>query len=351
VIIGYPVYGFGKYLVTIENLVHPEKSINFYWNTLDSKCGQDSVFGMNYHTDIYFGYFVTQDSTYVEITGTDLPNLHETINTNQQFKEITVWKAFFGRNEPVEKNFYARSTPFPINPNFVSTTLETYYLRNLVLGTTVILDTVYKNTGNSDRYGYNTVITYPRNYYTNPPIPSGLNDSGNTFTTPAYVYFDDNNNEIDGIKLTVDSSDKIILKRNKKLWVCGLAFQFGGDTILFRSGSELEKEINSKICTFYGGVLIDSGCNSIWNPNSELHSYENSTIVFAGQNHSVNNGGKVIVDNLGNMKIGDNSTVTFDGAGTYLKLNPNSIVKLGANAKIKFTNGAYRMQTELHFQQ
>lgn len=39
-----PVYGFNKYLITFYNIYHPERTINFYYNTLDSKLGCDTVF-------------------------------------------------------------------------------------------------------------------------------------------------------------------------------------------------------------------------------------------------------------------------------------------------------------------
>jgi hypothetical protein len=60
-------YGFNKYLVTFENINNPNKSISFYWNTLDSKAGARQILGRRYSADWSFNYIDLDSETYVEI--------------------------------------------------------------------------------------------------------------------------------------------------------------------------------------------------------------------------------------------------------------------------------------------
>jgi hypothetical protein len=100
-------------------------------------------------------------------------------------------------------------------------------------------------------------------------------------------------------------------------------------------------EANAQLNACRGGKILDYGAIANWNPNSFSHIFEKAELAYLGTSHTVNNGGHIEIDGQATLKVGDNSTVTFDGAGTYLKLNSNSIIQLGTNAKIKFTNGAY----------
>jgi len=335
------VYGFGKYLIKFENFNNPGKNISFIFNTLDSKSGMDSVInGRPYHSDWNISYYDTLNTAFVTIDNGDTTGNYRYIDTvflGEYNREINYWYAYWRINSPLERKFYARTTPFPLNPFLITLENELY---DVQIGTTIIFDTVYRNFGDTDRFGYNTVENNgPNNYYFNPPIPGYTPDKrGNTFTTPAYFYSLQQMRY--GMKITAISPDTIILKKNKYLWIAGQDYQNGGDTLLLLSGSTVIQETGSQLNTYNGGIIIDSGCSRNWFSNSSQRICYRSELIFAGLEHLINNNSFIQIDSLAKFRLGNNTTVTFDGAGTYLKLNPNANVILSVNAKIVFKNGA-----------
>jgi hypothetical protein len=153
-----------------------------------------------------------------------------------------------------------------------------------------------------------------------------------------------------GLKINVLPGDTIILKPDKRLWVSGYNQNSdNGDTLVLSAGSVFIKETGAQLNTCYGGTILDYGAAMNWSPNSFSHIFENSELSYLGTSHIISNDGHVEVDGYARLKVGNNTTVTFDGAGTYLKLNPNSIVQLGQNAKIVFKNGAYLKADNANF--
>ena len=243
----------------------------------------------------------------------------------------------YGIQNPTRKDFFARTTPFGLSPNVYSNSTR----RDYTIGTKVTLDTVFPNAGSTDRWGYNTHLGPDPllDYYHNPRIPDGQNDTGNTYTTTAWY----SQNIGEGINLNVENGDTIILKRYKKLWVSGTNFEGApGDTLHFKIGSTLILEHNAEIFQcFRGQIIRDSLSTIVWNNQSCIRSFANSGASFTGGDHTVNNGGFMVIDGSATLTLGDNTTLTFDGATTFLKLDSNSNVKLGQNSKIVFKNGAY----------
>ena len=88
-------------------------------------------------------------------------------------------------------------------------------------------------------------------------------------------------------------------------------------------------------------MIIDEGCNTVWSANSMQRIYNYSKLFYSGTSHTINNGGKVEIDSLAELHLGNNTVVTFDGSNTSLNLKPGAKVFLGQNAKIVFKNGAY----------
>jgi hypothetical protein len=337
------VYGFGKYLIEFENYNNPSKNINFIFNTLDSKAGMDNLInGRPYHSDWSISYIETSNSAFVIIDNGDTSSYRyiDTVFLGQSNREINYWYAYWRSSVPLAKNFYARTTPFPMNPYLID---ENNKLSNIRIGTKVIFDTVYHNFGYTDRYGYNTVETNgPYDYFNQTPIPDfNPNQKGNIFTTPAYFCYYTPSEVTWGIKIIAENTDTIILKKDKLLYVNGLSSFEGGDTLLLKQGSSLIKEEGAGLNACNRGIIIDEGCNSVWSANSKQRIYENSRLIYTGTSHLINNGGSVQVDAYAILKIGDNTTLTFSGQNTYLELKPNSVVKLGENAKIEFKDGAY----------
>ncbi len=156
-------YGFAKYLVTIRHLADG-KVFRFYWNTLDSKCGTDNLFGTDYTRDWNFSHYTNPDR-YV-ISGNSA--VMDSVLLTEQYKEFKVWKLIYGRNEPIEKDFKVRTTPFPFSPYVAENVV-----RDVIVGTNIIFDTVYSNEGINDHYGYNTWINLSYyNYFTDPSVMS-----------------------------------------------------------------------------------------------------------------------------------------------------------------------------------
>ena len=343
-------WGYARYKITFFNHNTNEKFV-FYFNSLDSKYGKKNFPIIpppnnwdSYSADWKIKYNQNLQKVYISGHKIGHPNFYITFDSVHTWdtvpiKEFKVWEmlgSIGGWNSQWEKKFYARTTPFPIAPNVADR-----LIRDFTIGTKVIFDTVYNNLSEQDRYGYNTWILSPYpDYYSNPPIPPGENDSGNTFCTPAQ-YYENLPSYAFGMKITAESGDTVILKRMKKLWISGLdAPNLGGDTMHFKPGSTLILERNAEIFETRGGVLIIEGANLVWDYSACNRAFPNSEIYYKG-NNTVNNGAFIVVDGGGKLKIGDNTTLTFDGSNSYLQLKPNSQVKLGTNAKLVFKNGAY----------
>jgi len=340
-------WGFAKYKITVYVAQTGEK-YQLYLNSLDSKYGM--IYTGGYGADLTIKYdisllqnkrLVFYKTRYGVTTQIDVIETTDVLPDGQPSKEFKLWEVVGGYNSPLETNFSVRSTPFPINPRLI----ELQHIRVLELGTKVVFDNVYNYTGESDRYGYNTIdsANYYM-YYTNPPIPSGTNLIGKTFVTPAYYYYDEiEENLVFGFRLNVKSGNEITLKNDKRLWISGFiqGNYYYGDTISFSSGSVLNTESYAQLNACRGGIIIDSCATLNLAPNSFSHIYFKSELSFLGTSNVISNSSHVEIDDNARLKIGDNSVVTFDGAGTYLKLNPNAIVQLGENAKIEFRNGAY----------
>lgn len=242
---GSPIYGFAIYEITITPSEYPNKAIMFYFNTLDSKLGAESVNvpgyqGKPYHSDIDIGYDYNAGSPFVKIYSSSSSwIIPQYVHYYEQGKEIKIWNLFFELNEPLGKDFQARTTPFPINPLLLHDNYDTF--KELVIGTTVTFGGVYDNIGGHDIYGYNTITSNgPHNYYDNPPI-DGQNLAGHTFCTPGW------GSDIEnwGINIKAQSGDKIIIKNNKRLWITGLENFWIGDKLIFEAGSSLEKELTA----------------------------------------------------------------------------------------------------------
>lgn len=344
-------WSFARYLITF-NVHSTNKKYSFFFNCLDSKYGQ-LINGNLYGADFYFEFLPSLDKVQISYYISGIGNVivgsvfsYDTLSGGLPSKEFKVWEILKNSANPLERKFYVSTTPFPICPASV----ENNSIRNLTLGTTLVFDTVYNNLGELDRFGYNTVMDdFYYFYYYLPPIPEGYNSLGNTFTTPAWFTMESGIIK-PGFKLTIAQNDTIILKYNKRLWITGyISGPVGGDTIVFSQNSTLIKEQNSLINTCYRGVLIDSGCNSMWNNNTSYRTFEYSTINFCGLNHTVNNGGSVLIDGNAYLRLGDNTVLTFDGGGSYLHLKQNAKVEFGNNSKIIFKNGAYLIANSAQF--
>ena len=347
-------WGFAKYLIiyTAQQVSSPFNSytFKFYINSLDSK--YDDFDHGGYGADLYVSFEpiteeniprirfykknpVDQTIGYVYIT--------DTVN-GEATKEYKVWEVVPQTPVTPTKNFFAKTTPFPICPELIHYQQD----RELELGTDVTLNGVYPNAGENDIYGYNTINLldeWSYNYYTNPPIIPGSNVTGKTYVTPATYYEDEYYNKEYGFRLNVKTDNKITIINDHRLWVSGYNEltnnYYYGDTICFSPGSKLVLESYAQLNACFGGKIIDSSSNITWNQNAFMRIYPKSEIEFSLNENIIYNGGHIEVDGNGTYKVCDNSTVTFDRAGTYLKLNQNSKIILGENAKIEFKNGAY----------
>jgi len=338
----YHGYGHGIYEIYIE-VPSINKKYKVLFNCMDSKYGAN-INGSTYGRDFNFTYLGETDNVLFTASNVPVATI-QPYEEGQQIEEFKAWEMCGFGNTPLEQRFYARTTPFGISPKIIEeTNVRQYLMRDFVIGGKVIFDRVYDNEGALDRWGYNTVGLPYHRYFIAPPIPyPNLNNSeGNTYTTPAWYTFDLNSNYIEGCRITALSGDELELKENKRLWVSGVtSTSEAGDTLVLNSGSIVTKENTAQLNACFGGTILDYGATMNWNPNSLSHIYERSELSYLGTSHTINNGGHVEIDNLARLKVGNNTTVTFDGAGTYLKLNPNANVQLGENAKIEFRNGAY----------
>jgi hypothetical protein len=351
------VYGYAKYLVEVwiyYNNVLSEK-YRYFYNTLDSKFGaKDTISNNTYYIgDLYVQYNISlpvnrrleiyKDVRSGPVQGLipiDTISTADTLNDGTPKKELKVWEIKYPPSSfPEEQNFYASTTPFGLRPEVF---YENAQKTELLIGTKIIFDSVYNNKdvlpSKKDTIGYNTRDDnlYHR-YYTLPPV--GFNDYGNTYTTTSW--FNDFSGIQKGLTLIADSSTTLEYKKNKKMWVSGVGDENIYDVLILKENSKIIYYENSGLYTFNRGKIIDEGCKITWAPNTIYRAYNKTEFSYTGTSHLINNGGKVEIDSLAELHLGNNTVVTFDGSNTLLKLKPGSKVFFGQNAKIEFKNGAY----------
>ena len=116
-------WGFAKYKITIS-VAETNEKYQFYINSLDSKYGRTYTGG--YSRDLYVRYlsesplnrrilFSKKHNDSVEIA-IDTIATWDSLANGKPSKEYKLWKVILGQDNPMEKNFYARTTPFPISP-------------------------------------------------------------------------------------------------------------------------------------------------------------------------------------------------------------------------------------------
>jgi hypothetical protein len=341
---------FAIYQITFD-IPETNEHYMFYWNCLDSKYGKPNWNNTQnrYSRDWCVKYDGSRDNGN-RIVIEELPSgfVYGYVSTSEQGKEFKMWTLLYDRVNPFAQDFYVRTSPFPVNPSMLYNNVE---LRSFVVGTKITFDRCFDNTGTYDRIGYNTYKggygqNPPYDYYTNPPIPTGENVQGLTFVTPAYFYQNyDPYEAIYGTKITARQNDSIVIKDSRRVWISGYnvpPITNKGDTIIFSSGSVLIRERMSNLNASRGGTIIDSGANKV-----NLGGYCNYDIYpfseigfYGGVEHVIYDSSRVLLFSNARLKVGDNTTLTFDGPGSYLYLNSNSQVLLGNNATIKFRNGA-----------
>jgi hypothetical protein len=281
-------WGFAEYKFTITRTVgSTNEEYVFYLNCLDSKYGKNNFEGRYIYANDWTIKYLDSRPENNKVILTGFNNLHQEItyaefNTTTE-PELKVWELLYNNPVPYEKNFQARTTPFPIHPQLLEINYNTF--KELVLGTTVTFGNVYNNVGGHDIYGYNTVTNYLYNYYDEPPIPIQLppSEKANTFCTPGYYDLPNSNY---GMTIKVLNDDKIIINENKKLWVTGYWPVQQGDLLKFESGSVLEKQASAQINTCYYGRLVDYGANTVWGNYSRHTAFANSTLEYYGMNIS-----------------------------------------------------------------
>lgn len=322
-----------------------------HWNCLDSKYQKPNWNNTQnrYGRDWCIEYDGSRDINYRIIIKELTPEIiHDSVSTSEQGKEFKMWKLLYNEQNPFAQDFYVRTTPFPVNPNMLYNNVE---LRSFVVGTKITFDMCFDNTGTFDRIGYNTYkggynLNPPENYYANPPIPPGNNVQGFTFVTPAYYYQNyDPFERIYGTKITARQNDSVIIKDSRRVWISGYQDEQlinHGDTIIFSTGSFLIRDRMSELNACRGGTIIDSGA-----VKSNLGGYCNyyidqfSELGFYGEGeHVIYDSSRIYITANARLKIGDNTTLTFDGPQCCLYLFANSSVSFGNNAKIQFKNGA-----------
>ncbi|MBW7855399.1 MAG: hypothetical protein H3C44_04015 [Ignavibacteria bacterium] len=332
---GQRVWGYGKYKITIFDGTN---SYIAYLNNLDSRYSAP-VNGLNYANDFVFEYYGVNQDVIFKGNGdslyTDTIPVYDPADPIQEFK---VWKIIQNSDVPLERRFYARTTPFGLRPS----DLDLHGRSEFIIGTTVILDTVWKEEGNQDRWGFNTQNDP---YYINPFwVPN--NDPGNTFISPGHYYYV-NNELIAGLKFNMEYNDSLILKNDKRLFIIGNVFSVngdGGDTLLLKQGSCVVLENNAELNTFYGGTLTSRGGEIVMSKDAIVEAYGGNApteINIYGEYPTIIKGGKVKIQELATLRIGDNSTLIFDGEGAHLEIHPDANLILGENSKIEFRNGAY----------
>ncbi|HRI85576.1 MAG TPA: T9SS type A sorting domain-containing protein [Ignavibacteria bacterium] len=166
----------------------------------------------------------------------------------------------------------------------------------------------------------------------------------------------------------IEDSAKLILKYSEVFENNARLYVQDSGRLFVRPAGELEIDK-------YGNVIIENGGRAILEQNSNVFFHERGEIIvknggslincgadFTNNNyacilveqggyygpgqecntsvtHKVDSGAFIVV-NGGTLNIGDNSKIIFDGLTSFLKVNPNSEIKLGENASIEFKNGA-----------
>jgi hypothetical protein len=314
-------YGYSKYKITIS--IGTLITHVFYLNTKDSKYLHDLF--PNYRRDLFFT-FNGYNSQLVLNAGTKIfyINVFDP-NPNFVIPELTIWEIC--EIEKIESKFYVRSTPFGMRPDVYYT-----YRENVYIDEELIFDGVY-NTSNSTIYGYNTVegvANFP-NYYSNPEgiynlIPNGYNDLGNTYLTPSFVFIQGPTG--DGINFEFNNGSICDLGGvsggNKKMWISSASLdpEEFSDRFTFKEGSKIILRPNSIIHTYKLGKLKDEGSIKEFSAGSMFKAWDHSLMEFTGNNkiHTFNNGFKMVIDGGATLKVGDNTTMVFDGTNTNLEL-------------------------------
>lgn len=185
---------------------------------------------------------------------------------------------------------------------------------------------VLENEGSLDRYGYNTE--------NNPYYVDEF-----TYSTPGEIH-DPNTLNLPGIMITANSGQSFELEENIKLLITGSEVYPQGDVIHFKTGSNFIKKEGSKLIIQKGGTFICESCDEDWENDTYNIVFQNSKLEYIG-NNIIDNGGVINIKSQGNLIISDNTTLTFKGTSTHLKLEQGSNIILGQNSKIVFKNGAY----------
>ena len=138
---------------------------------------------------------------------------------------------------------------------------------------------------------------------------------------------------------------------NEYIYFSLLRGSIHGDYIIFRSGNNFKKIRRPRPITgnityntlLTGTEYINTSTSSSCHSNGAKIIAENgsSTTVAANSQLYIDQGDCLELKSGSTLNILDNAHLIVDGNNASLKLNPNSIVQLGENAKIEFKNGAY----------
>ena len=134
-------YGHGIYEINIF-VPSTNKMYKAYFNCLDSKYG-NTIGGLNYARDFTFTYKGGNEHVIVSDGATTWPDL--TIypyEENAPITEIKVWEVCFPEEPgPLERRFYARTTPFGVTPKVIEDSRDNYFeTRVFFIGTKVVLE-------------------------------------------------------------------------------------------------------------------------------------------------------------------------------------------------------------------
>ncbi|KXK06372.1 MAG: hypothetical protein UZ04_CHB001000375 [Chlorobi bacterium OLB4] len=339
----------GKFKITVKVQGTDEK-YSLYFNNLDSKYGTGNWQGENiYGADWYvklradlpaynrLAIHYAHGGQYVY----DTVSSADTLANGEPSKEFKVWEILYDRDEPWEKNFYARTIPFPVKDSIINPSNgDTQY--EYILGTTVTLDTIFPNLGANDKYGYNTIPT--TDYYFNPVIDA--TERGNHTFTPGVISsvhwaYD----RIFACKIIATTGDTLIISNDKHFWVNGTnTVHLGairGDTLIFETGSHLILNDDASLRAMKGGTIIDKGATKDFSSGSFVTVMANSKLIVDGLNVTYPANARIEIEANGYLILKDNSTLIFDGEGAHLEIHPDANLILGENSKIEFRNGAY----------
>ncbi|KXK03755.1 MAG: hypothetical protein UZ04_CHB001001397 [Chlorobi bacterium OLB4] len=351
----YYGWTYAKYLFEIVDLSFPSDTFKFYWNALDSKIGSRNWQNEVYFRDWEFKYRVLPSNERAILIfgkgGEPVEGVYyDTVFLSDQYKEIKLWKLLYDREQPWERNFYARTTPFPISniniyidPNDPNALPVNEY----TLGTTIIFDTIYPKfddpvLGDTNKYGYNTIMDI--NYYFNPLINPA--ERGNHLFTPGryalYQYI--NHNKTFTTRIIAQENDTLIIDTNKHFWINGtttVSFEKVGDQLIFEDGSHLNLMKDASIRVIESGSIVDKGATKDFSSGSFVTVMANSKLIVDGLNVTYPANARIEIEANGYLILKDNSTLIFDGEGAHLEIHPDANLILGENSKIEFRNGAY----------